>query len=265
MGAGNDDNANGSYTSATFGATYRADTWSWNGRIEARHADQSHRFGLISNAIRSLGDGKTLASSLRIYDITDHTGRKAQLASADIELAWRPLDSHWSVLERLQYVHDRADAGVIGGGVLGVPVSSGENQLTTRLINNIALNYRSSLSERHGIEASVYYGAKAVRGKLASDAYDGFIDVLGVDVRKSLSKRFDLAFALSQQTAHDSGVRQMSYGPSLGFSPKKDVWVSVGYNFAGYRDPDADDRYTRQGPYITVRVKLDSSDLRNLF
>ncbi len=263
--AASDDVTNGSYTSATFGATYRADTWSWNGRVEARRADLSHRYGVISNAIRTLGDGKTVASSLRIYDITDRFGRKAQLASADVELAWRPLDSHWSALERLEYVHDRADAGVIGGGVLGVPMASGENLQTTRLINNISLNYRSDLTEGRGLEASVYYGAKQVHGKLASDSYDGFIDVLGLDVRKSLSPRFDLAFALSQQTAHDSGVRQMSYGPSLGFSPKKDVWISVGYNVAGYRDPDATDRYTQQGPYVTVRVKFDQSGLRNLF
>ncbi len=264
-GALSDDVTNGNYVSATLGATYRARLWSWDGRVEARHSDLSRRYGLTSNVIRSLGEGKTVASSLRYYTLTDTEGRKAVLASADADLAWRPLDSRWSVLERLQYIHERADAGVTGGEVLGIPVASAGNQVSTRLINNLALNYTGDGEQLPGVEATVYYGAKLVRGKLSGDDYDGFIDVLGLDVRKDLGKRFDIAFALSQQVAHDSGVRQMSYGPSIGFSPRKDVWISAGYNISGYRDPDADDRYTQQGPYITVRVKFDQTGFRNVF
>ncbi|MFT4076664.1 MAG: hypothetical protein QM647_14165 [Asticcacaulis sp.] len=256
------DSGNYDYTSATLGATYRASNWSWNGRAEVRRSDVSNRTGLTSNLIRALGEGKTVASSLRIYHLTDSEGRKAELASADISLAWRPLDSRWSVLERLELRHNRADADVKDADVLGITVSTGENQVTTRLINNIALNYTAD----HGIEASVYYGAKLIRGKLADDAYDGFIDAIGADIRKSLGKRFDIAFSLSRQLAHNSGVSAMSYGPSIGFSPKKDVWISVGYNIAGYHDPDTDgSHYTEQGPYITARVKFDANTLRNIF
>ncbi len=233
--------------------------------MEARRTDLSRRYGLSSNLIRSLGEGKTVASSLRYYSLTDIEGRKAVLASADVDMAWRPLGSRWSVMERLQYIHNRADAGVTGGEVLGIPVAEAGNQVSTRLINNVSLNYTGDRGQLPGVEATVYYGAKLVRGKLSGDAYDGFIDVLGLDIRKNLGKRFDIAFALSQQTAHDSGVKQMSYGPSLGFSPKKDVWISAGYNISGYHDPNAYDRYTQQGVYVTVRVKFDQTGFRNLF
>ena len=257
------DAGNGDYSSATLGATYRACNWSWNGRIEARNSDISNRTGLNSNLIRSLGKGKTLASTIRLYRLKDTEGRKAELASADISLAWRPLDSRWSILERLELRHNRADAGVKGGSVLGIPVSTGENQVTTRLINNIAVNYQNT---EHGIEASLYYGAKMVRGKLADDVYDGFIDAIGADIRKSLGKRFDIAFAVSQQLAHNSGVRALSYGPSIGFSPKQDVWISAGYNISGYDNPDTDNsHYTRHGAYITARVKFDAATVRNIF
>jgi hypothetical protein len=263
VGQALNDSGNGDYNSTTLGATYRASHWSWNGRVEARTSNTSNRTGLNTNLIRSLGEGKTVASSLRLYRLKDSESRKAELASADISLAWRPLDSRWSVLERLELRHNRADAGVKDGNVLGIPVSAGENQVTTRLINNLAINYTDS---DHGIETSAYYGAKMIRGKLADDAYDGFIDAIGADIRKSLSKRFDIAFALSRQMAHNSGVSAMSYGPSIGYSPKKDVWISIGYNIAGYNDPDTDgSHYTRQGAYLTARVKFDASTVRNVF
>ena len=48
-------------------------------------------------------------------------------------------------------------------------------------------------------------------------------------------------------------------------SPAANVWISAGYNVAGYRDRDAEaDRYTRRGPYVTMRLKFDQSTLRGL-
>jgi hypothetical protein len=45
-------------------------------------------------------------------------------------------------------------------------------------------------------------------------------------------------------------------------SPAPNVWISAGYNIAGYRDRDfAADRYTRQGPYLTMRLKVDQLSL----
>jgi hypothetical protein len=45
-------------------------------------------------------------------------------------------------------------------------------------------------------------------------------------------------------------------------SPGGNVWVSAGYNVAGYRDRDFEaDRYTRAGPYVTMRVKFDQASL----
>ena len=53
-----------------------------------------------------------------------------------------------------------------------------------------------------------------------------------------------------------------SGGPSLGISPAHNVWVTAGYNVSGYRDRDfSDDRYTRAGPYLTVRLKFDQLTL----
>ena len=40
------------------------------------------------------------------------------------------------------------------------------------------------------------------------------------------------------------------------------MWISAGYNIAGYRERDFEaDRYTRQGPYVTMRLKFDQRTL----
>ena len=56
-----------------------------------------------------------------------------------------------------------------------------------------------------------------------------------------------------------------SAGLSLGHSFAKNVWLSFGYNFAGFEDEDfAQARYTANGPYIQFRIKFDQDSLRDL-
>lgn len=254
---------NGDYLSVTLGATYRGPSWSWNGRIERRAADAEDRWGLTSNLLRALGEGRTLASSIRAYTLTDAKGARATFASADAALAWRPLDSRWSILDRLEIRHESADAGIGDANVIGIPARTGGDQVTTRIVNNLALNYRAGPEGAgHGTEATVYYGAKYVRGRFAGDVYAGYIDVAGFELRQDLGKRFDIGVQGSVSHAWQRGAWAWSAGPAVGVSPGGNVWISAGYNVAGYRDRDFEaDRYTRKGPYVTMRVKFDQQSL----
>ncbi len=259
---GSDQN-NGDYAAVTLGATYRAARWSWNGRVEYRDGQAQQRIGITSNFLRTLGEGRTLASSVKAYRVEDATGNVASYAAADIALAVRPIDSRWSVLDRLAYRHESAGAGFTDANVLGIPAAGGGEQVTTRLVNNLAVNYRTGAEGLgHGTEATVYYGAKYVKGRFADDVYDGYIDVTGFELRQDLGTHFDIGVAGSVQHAWDRGVWSWSGGPSVGVSPAANVWISAGYNVAGYRDRDfEDDRYTRQGPYVTMRLKFDQLSL----
>jgi uncharacterized repeat protein (TIGR01451 family) len=260
---GGGEQINGDYTAATFGGNYRADRWTWNGRLEYRAADAADRWGITTNFLRTLGEGKTLASSLHAYTIKDKTGAVATYANADLAIAWRPLDSRWSLLERLELRHERADVGFTDDNTLGVPTYGAGDQVTSRIVNNLALNYRTGAEGAgHGLEATIYYGAKYVAGRFADDTYDGYIDVTGFELRKDVGSRLDIGVQGSVQHGWSRGVVSFSGGPSAGVSPAPNVWVSAGYNIAGYRDRDfEDDRYTRQGPYVTMRLKFDQSTL----
>jgi len=257
------DQTNGDYAAVTLGATYRQARWSVNGRLEYRNADSGDRWGITTNFLRTLGQGKTLASSIKAYTIKDKTGAVATYATADVALALRPLDSRWSVLERLELRHESADAGFTDTNSLGVPAYGGGDQVTSRIINNLAVNYRTGPEGLgHGTEATLYYGAKYVAGRFADDTYDGYIDVTGFELRQDVGTRFDIGVSGSVQHAWSRGAWSWSGGPSVGVSPAQNMWISAGYNLSGYRDRDfEDDRYTRQGPYLTMRLKFDQTTL----
>ncbi|RZK00600.1 MAG: DUF11 domain-containing protein [Novosphingobium sp.] len=253
----------GDFTAVTLGATYRAARWSWNGRVEYRRGDKDNRWNLTTSVLRSLGEGKTLAAGLRYSRLRQRDGATGSSLNADLALALRPLDSRWSLLERLEFRSDKADAGITAGNALGISTGIGGFQSTLRVVNNLAVNYRSGAEgDGHGFEATLYYGSKWVRGSFGDDDYTGYVDVIGFDLRKDLGRRFDIGVQGSMQHAWNRGAKAFSFGPSAGFSPGGNLWVSAGYNVAGYRDRDFEnDRYTRQGAYLTMRLKFDQASI----
>jgi hypothetical protein len=254
-----EDGLDGDFVATTLGATYRASLWSWNGRAEYRSSNRETRWGLTTNLLRSLGSGNTFASSVHYDRSRGQNGAVVSSAAAEVALALRPLDSRWSVLERLETRNDRADAGAIGSNALALPVFADGVQTTLRVVNNLAVNYRTgSEGAGHGFEASLYHGAKYVRGRYADETLDGFIDVVGLEARKDIGHSFDIGANVSVQHSWTSGTAAFSAGPSFGVSPGKNVWLTAGYNVTGFRDRDFEDaRWTRKGPFVTARLKLD--------
>ncbi|WP_245858134.1 DUF11 domain-containing protein [Sphingomonas guangdongensis] len=253
----------GDYAAVTLGTNYRADRWSANGRIEYRISDAGDRFGITASVLRTLGEGKTLASSLRWSQVTQDSGAVASFATADLSVAWRPLDSNWSVLERFELRRERADAGFDDRNVLGVPSFGGGFQATLRAVNNIALNYRTGPEGLgHGTEATLYHGIKWVKGSFGPQDFTGLVNVVGFDLRRDLGRHLDIGIAGSVQHAWERKVVSYSVGPTVGVSPARNLWLTAGYNVAGYRDRDFEaDRYTRAGPFITARLKFDQAML----
>jgi uncharacterized repeat protein (TIGR01451 family) len=258
-----DGTSNSDYAAVTLGANFRARLWSWSGRLEYRHSDDGNRIGLTSNVLRSLGTGCTLAGTVRWYQVKQSNGAIAASVVADVSLAWRPLDSRWSILERLSARNERADAGFTDRNVLGVPAYGGGYQATLRFINNVAINYRSGPEGAgHGLEVTLYHGIKWVRGSFGADDYAGVIDVIGFELRRDVGRRFDFGVQASMQHAWERKSVAFSAGPSVGVSPATNVWITAGYNVTGFRDRDfSKDRYTRAGPYLTARLKFDQKTI----
>ena len=89
--------------------------------------------------------------------------------------------------------------------------------------------------------------------------------LIGGEVRHDLSPKIDVGFQTTWASGSESGTDTWSYGPSLGFTPQQNIWVSVGWNATGFEDDDFEAaRYKQQGPYLKLRAKFDQNTAKGV-
>lgn len=80
-----------------------------------------------------------------------------------------------------------------------------------------------------------------------------------------LPKNFDLGAMFSVMGSPQGSSRQYAYGLEGGYLVGNNVWVSVGYNFAGFNDRDlTGSDYTSKGAYLRLRIKFDENSIRKV-
>jgi hypothetical protein len=247
------------FTAVGLGAAYRARRWSWNGRVEYRDGRYADTWNLRSAYLRQLGEGMTATASLRAYETRSTEGGRAGETTLDAALAWRPLDSRWSVLERLTLKREVAAGTQTNQALAGYGALAADDGRAERVINNLAVNYDTDSGHgRGGLQVSAYLGVKFVRSTFDADVYKGSTQVLALEGRYDLSRRVDLGLAVAVRRVGATGDLAYAFGPSIGVSPATNTWISVGWNVRGFHDRDFEDtRYTRQGAYVTARFKFD--------
>ena len=261
------------FVAVSAGATYNGALWSWNGRVEGRQADESDRYGFTTAFLRQIRDGVALSASMQAFSQRQADGSHGLLANAQLSFAWRPLDSDWSMLDRLEFRLDQLQHGT-GDSVLGQNTLAVRGDArSARLVNNFVLNHVSDawkaedgkgnvLDLNQRSQLSLYYGSKYVLDSFDDEDYAGYSDILGVEWRFDLSPRIDAGIRASVLHSWRQGTFSYAFGPTVGFSPFTNAWVSVGYNVRGFHDRDFEAaHYTAPGPYLMLRLKFDQSTL----
>lgn len=260
------------YQAVSTGATYRADLWSWAGRLEDRWAQDVDRKGVTSSFLRQARVGVAFGSSLQAFHTDNHqTGMVSTLASVDGSVAYRPLGTQWSFLDRLEFRYNNVtngDGGTSGLGLNTLTVGSGT---TRHVINNFSLNHISRewtdvdmrgnlFSHYERSQWTLYYGSKYVVDNIDGSSYTGYSDILGFEGRHDLTARTDVGVQASVMNGWTTHTHAYSFGPAFGFTPIENGWVTMGYNFKGFQDRDFDAaRYTAQGIYLQLRIKFDQN------
>ncbi|HEX6592749.1 MAG TPA: OmpA family protein [Moraxellaceae bacterium] len=256
------------YLALSSGATYRADTWSWNGRVETRSGDTTDRYGFTSNFLRQAQQGVAFATSAQAFHTAENTGASGNLASLDLSWAWRPLGTQLSLLDRLEFKYEDVNNGSELYGFTSLTASEARSR---RIINNLALNHVSrewtgqdmtgNLFQRYErTQWSLYYGAKYSLDTFDGLDYSGYTDLLGLEVRHDIKTWLDIGLQASTLNSWSTGTRNYSFGPQVGMSPVKNGWVTLGWNIQGFTDRDFDAaRYSAQGPYLQLRFKFDQN------
>jgi uncharacterized repeat protein (TIGR01451 family) len=260
------------FTAVSAGATYREDLWSLSGRGELRDGETDDRWGVVANFLREARAGVAFASSARVFGAERRSGTQGLFGSVDLSWAYRPLGSRWSLLDRLEFRLDQLDdgTGVSGSGLFGAnSLTTSGDAVSRAVVNNFNLNRVSrawtakdrkgnlfDLNQRN--QWSFYYGSKYAFDEYDGETYTGYTDLIGAEWRFDLKTWLDVGAQASMLHSWDAGNYQFSAGPSVGFSPIENSWISIGYNVIGFRDPDFDAaRYTAQGVIVKLRIKFD--------
>jgi len=247
------------YIATTAGVTYRAEPWTWNFRVENRMGEVEDRIGAVTNIIRELSKGVVLGTSHQYYRSEFAGGANGQLFQGDFSLAYRPLDSRWTLLDRVKYRYEMVD-NAQSLPIFGQTTLQGvENATSAAIVNNLNIN---RLSKTRKNQFSMYYGTKMVWDTYDGDRYQSYIDLYGLEIRQDITEKWDVGFQGSVLNSWSADNMKYSYGPSVGWTPVTNSWMSVGYNFSGFYDRDFDAaRYTSQGAYLKLRIKFDEKSL----
>ena len=256
------------FTAVTAGATYRGERWSWTGRAEYRDGDTTNRYGVTTAILRQIGEGRAVGGAFSWFRAKENLGATTTTANAEISWAHRPADSQWSLLNKSEFRYDAVQGAVAGlpGPIGGAPLTIDGDAKSRRVINSLSVNY-TPIDEDDGLfiergEYAFFWGTRYVFDKFGQDDVTGWSNIVGADMKFDLSDVADIGAAGTVRIGTNGKNIAYSGGPVLTVTPFKNANISLGYNIVGFEDRDFEDsRYTRSGPFVTLKLKFDQKSL----
>lgn len=257
------------FTALTLGLGWRIADWSATLRGEWRDGEFANRKGLTGGVIRQLGDGVTVGGGGSWTRATGVDTASTEVTQAALAAAFRPANSDFAALGKLEYRSDR-----VTGAVLGQLPPAGRTSLTVdgdarsdRLVASLSTNWRprgkkdaeGAVQAADRSEIGVFVGARYNLDRLEGQDVTSTALVGGLDARFGIGARVEMGGSATVRTTVSNGTISYAIGPQIGFSPARNTLLTVGYNVEGFRDADFEAaRHTGAGIYASVRVKFDS-------
>ncbi len=238
-GAGED------FTAASVGLTYMAGDWMWASRIENRNGDMEDRRSLSTSVQTTPNASLSTLTSLQYSESNQAAGTKQTSTNIGLGLAYRPSASKWILLDKLELQRDDTTG------------SSFDNE-TKRIINMFHANYKTGRWQ-----LSLQYGAKAIREIIKLKTYSSFTDLTGFETRYDLTSKWDIGLHGNVLRSRELNQYDYNSGLSIGHYLAKNIWISLGYNFTGFRDEDfSRSNYTSEGWFMKFRIKFDQQSVK---
>jgi uncharacterized repeat protein (TIGR01451 family) len=232
---------NNDFTAVSVGAAYKDALWSTTGRIDMRVGDLEDKLALLFGVYHEPVPGFGLASAVKYFDTDRSNGTRNTQASLEFSLARRPVTSQWILLDKIRFSHEEESG-------------AGNDVTTVKLINNININY---LYNRRN-QVAINHGIKYVEDTFDSGSYSGITQMFGTEYRHDFSRKWDAGVQASILLSDVGDSEQYSYGVSVGHSFARNIWLSAGFNFAGFTDKDfSGAKYTAEGYYVKFRFAFD--------
>ncbi len=241
----------GSFTSYYAGVGYRTPKTTGSARVETRIAEANRRFTGVLGAAREVTEVLSFAGAARVEQAENRDSADTRSADARFGAAWRPRNSDGLIaFNRLDVRYDEEDAFQAEGRLQNF-----------RVVNNLAVN--AQVTKR--LQAAISHGIKYAELDVDGQSFSGVTQLAGLEARYDIKPWLDFGFRGSALYSHNSGSLEYSYGPSIGVNPADNVWVSIGYNFEGFDDPDFQAaEFSREGPFVQLRIKFDQNTAKGL-
>jgi hypothetical protein len=235
------------FTAVSLGGGYRAALWSWTGRVETRQAESSDKFIVVGGIAGEVRPGLGLSAGLKVTETRSEAGQKTMESDLRLGLAYRPKNTAWIVLDRLDLLIEEQDD------------AQGSSD-ARRIVNNLNVNFK-----QQRVQVALQYGAKYVFDTIDGASYRGYTDLTGLEVRYDLTPQWDVGVHTGALHSWQPGQIDYRTGLSIGYALFKNAWLSAGYNFTGFRDEDFSEAdFTAAGPFVKFRLKLDQQSVREM-
>ncbi|HEY3859578.1 MAG TPA: OmpA family protein [Gammaproteobacteria bacterium] len=261
------------------GFGYHQDSWAMNGRFETLNSDEESTRNLFAGFYRSLAQGEAFSASLQAFHSFYTIGGTSDSVDGRLGYAWRPDESNWSWLQQLDLIYANqsglqslpqfaTSTGVAASQESAATLANDPQTVATygldmknfKIVDNLQANY--TIEDRYQI--SMYYGAKLARFAFDSGSYQGYTDIMGTEFRYDIKPKWDVGFLVSRIHSWTAGTVNASYGIETGWDVGTNAWISVGYNFSGFYDPDfTANHYTAKGLFLRFRFKFDQDTVKD--
>lgn len=229
------------------GTALRTKIWQWNNRLEYRNGNENDKWVARTSVYHPLSDALATGGSLDLF-LDEGKEKFSNKLDAKFDLAIRPRKQPYALLLQTRWVQ-QSDGG------------QGTPRRSRKLINNAHANWLITGKD----QLAGQYGIKRVLDQYNSDDYAATTDFMAAEWRHHLNDRWDIGAHARRLHGYETNQSKHGAGLSVGWIPKTNVWLGLGYNFTGFIDDDfSAANFTAQGVYLKMRFKADQETLQTL-
>lgn len=218
--------------------------WKGNARLEWRDGSDSNSWlASLAVAIKLERDWTLLGRS--IYNLTENNdGSERTLARGQIGVAYRDTDSNrWSGLARYERLFEQDTTSV------ALPID--------RVADIVSLSANWQPLRAWTLSGRV--AGKLGRDRLADISTSTRSGLISGRALWDVTERWDVGLMASTLVVEQAG-QEYGLGAEAGYLVKANFWLSGGYNWFGFTEPDlAGGEYLEQGAYVRLRLKFDET------
>lgn len=240
--------SSGAATSAGLGVEYTAsELWKGSSRFEWREDSSNTNYLLTVGVARKLDRNWTLIGRdyLNLVVPKAATGSNHRQNQLQVGFAYRPVDNN--KFDALGLYERKSESDPAAG-----------LRSTTDIVS-LRANYHPS----RVWWVSGRYAAKRVNELLLGTIDDSYYaQLFGTRVTYDITNRWSIG-ALTTVLVGKGGARQYAFGLEAGYVLMDNLWVTLGYNFRGFKDDElTGSDYTNRGWVLGMRYKFDEDLFR---